>query len=279
MYKPCHGTQAFSQIGWVLVTRKLVHSDYGGWTRRGRVYIIALSPERCNIDAERARLYLRAMANTCEKLSGVEHASVDKFLLRGSHPYVKSELLRRQQDTSEQASEAKWPSDLAAILEKQGVRFTECDAPAEQKTAWYDVMPSRFKLHLGFCSLTRPNGFCYDLNQSIGRAAVGSDEDNVYPTLVPNSCIWDTNLKRPLTGLECLSLQGFPLELLDQKKLSQCSISDTLLKDMAGNSFAAPCFMAALLSLLCHFPLEALEDLTQAPDTVADGIIDGLLDP
>lgn len=277
-YKPSRGTQAFSEIGWVLVTKKLVHNEYGGWTRRGRVYIIALSPERCNIDVERARHLLRAMAATCAKLSHVERASVDKFLLCRSHPYLKQELQRRQQDNSEQASEAKWPSDLAATLEKQGVRMSECDAPPEQKTAWYDAMPTRCKMHLGFCTITRPNDFCFDLNQTIGRAAVGNDEDRVYPTLVPNSFIWDTNLKRPLTGLECLSLQGFPVELLDPKKLKQCSISDTLLKDLAGNSFAGPCFMAALLSLLCHFPVEALENLTQAPDTVADGIIDGLLD-
>lgn len=102
-------------------------------------------------------------------------------------------------------------------------------------------------MHLAYCCISQPAGVCFDLHQRIGRASVGSEA--VYPTLVPNCCIWDVSLAWPVLGLECLALQGFPLQQLHSDKLAELGLSDSILKDLAGNSFAAPCFFAVLMGL------------------------------
>ena len=61
-----------------------------------------------------------------------------------------------------------------------------------------------------------------------------------------------------ITGLECLALQGFPLEHLDEDKLSSLDFTDAKLKDLAGNSFPAHVFMAVLLGFLTFCPAALL---------------------
>ena len=53
--------EAFAEIGWVVIAELLNHRDYGGLSRRGRAYIIALHLERCNMTAVEGRACLRKM--------------------------------------------------------------------------------------------------------------------------------------------------------------------------------------------------------------------------
>ena len=45
-----------------------------------------------------------------------------------------------------------------------------------------------------------------------------------------------------------------------RRRLDELGASDVQLKDLAGNSFVAPCYMAVLLGLITNFPLQVLQD-------------------
>ena len=64
-----------------------------------------------------------------------------------------------------------------------------------------------------------------DVSQSFDRCPVGYD--GYYPTMTPRQHLIDLQLKRPLTGLEALYVQGFPD--IDKAKLKD--FSDTFLQE------------------------------------------------
>lgn len=72
-----------------------------------------------------------------------------------------------------------------------------------------------------------------------------------------------------LTGLEAMRLQGFPFGSLDKEKLRRLGVSDSLLRDLAGNSFASGPFVAVVISVLLHAHL-IFKDCGPVQDTAAD---------
>ena len=101
---------------------------------------------------------------------------------------------------------------------------------------------------------------CLDLSQSEGWTRL---RDHV-PCLTPQGQHYITTRMRPLLGAEALRLQGL---FLDEKDGRFSSMSDRLLKDLAGNSFEMSCYMATLWSgllFLSRLPQMAAQDIAKA---------------
>ncbi|KIY00397.1 uncharacterized protein Z520_04082 [Fonsecaea multimorphosa CBS 102226] len=82
---------------------------------------------------------------------------------------------------------------------------------------------------------------------------VDRDEDRrrwgIVGCVTPKGCLFDTRRGAPLSGLEILSLQGFPITKLDLGKHTSSQ-----LQDLAGNAMSTTVIGAAILSALiaCH---------------------------
>ena len=84
---------------------------------------------------------------------------------------------------------------------------------------------------------------------------MAKEEDGLLPTLTPRSFIWLLKLRnqvmaRPLLGLEMCYIQGFPKFWMNRALLAKCDVSENLLRDLAGNSFASGPLMATLIGVL-----------------------------
>ena len=61
-----------------------------------------------------------------------------------------------------------------------------------------------------------------------------------------------TNLRRSLTGVECLALQGVGSSDVSSRGLLQ--FRDSLFHDLAGNSFSGSISIALMAAVLVHWP-------------------------
>ena len=130
------------------------------------------------------------------------------------------------------------------LIEKEGIRYRDCALPrATVESAWFDVLPERERLVLGYTHLKHPATLCVDTSQSLGRAV---NSDRMLPTLTPGMHLWlflpdaaGRPRNRLLTGKEALRLHGFAARYLKDDTLAELNISDGLLKDLCGNSFDA----------------------------------------
>ena len=139
---------------------------------------------------------------------------------------------------------------------------TEC-SPSSQQSRWFHTIPERQRDSLAFNHIKMQNRRCIagvDLSQSLNRAPAthifSSGKTKpvvVVPTILPNSVIWlmlppdgvvaahgdppssHANLpeERPLTGVEQMLLQGWPVHanLVDLQR------HHNVLRDLSGNMF------------------------------------------
>ena len=138
--------------------------------------------------------------------------------------------------------------------------------PQKQESRALELMPLRHKLTLAYTMLAKPETKWPNLDLSPARITPGTS--NSLPTLLPTHQIYSIEHRRYLTGLESLQHHGFPTFNEEQRRrLDELEVSDVQLKDLAGNSFVAPCYMAVLLGLITNFPLQVLQDrVTQKKD-------------
>ena len=83
-----------------------------------------------------------------------------------------------------------------------------------------------------------------------------------------------------MTGYELMLLQGWPADMLKPAELAGAGVTDSLLRDIAGNAFSLNCFLVVLIACLVHVPPEAVCPATQgssedpeqavAPSSVAE---------
>ena len=175
-------------------------------------------------------------------------------------PYIAEERKRKLAARTEDRAPGKWQDQLMQLCTQHGVRWSQLKVPAKQSQApAHDTMPLRHKLTLAYTMVIKPEMKWPNLDLSPGRTSGG--RDMLLPTLLPCHQIYSINLCRYITGLESLQLHGFPtIDAAHRTQLQELQVSDCMLKDLAGNSFAAPCYMAVLLGLFTHFPAQVLKD-------------------
>ena len=140
------------------------------------------------------------------------------------------------------------------------------------KSPWYETLAYREKMGLSYTWMTESSPqtlFCIDVSQTIGRMFTGHDKR--FPTLTPGlkTMIIDESIGQPrlLTGKEALHIHGFPYKILDHLLAAADAPTDTVMKDLAGNSFVGHCFVAVFISVLAHcpFPAPTSEEPPSAP--------------
>ena len=151
---------------------------------------------------------------------------------------------------------------------------TECSRTT-QESRWFDSMCGRKKDSLAFNQVKLSNRRCIagvDLTQSIHRSPAthafisGKKPVVVAPTIIPNSFIWlmfppegvvaergdppsshaSLPEERPLTGVEQMLLQGWPIHenLVDLEK------HHNLLRDLSGNMFTGTVFLSVMMAFV-----------------------------
>lgn len=95
-----------------------------------------------------------------------------------------------------------------------------------------------------------PGFIAGDLSQTIGRSMPQRTADQAMAILLPNSRFYFRSLERWLTGKEILAMQGFPAEALALETLQKADIHDSLLRDLAGNSWSAGSYLALMIFVL-----------------------------
>ena len=104
-----------------------------------------------------------------------------------------------------------------------------------------------------------------DASQGTGRVFQPISGANICPTLTPDICfflhepwVW------PLLGIEQMMLQGWHLDMLIW--LASEGVTDTLFRELSGNSFAAASIAALLIAMLVALPFSLADALGAAAE-------------
>ena len=87
----------------------------------------------------------------------------------------------------------------------------------------------------------------FDALHSLQRMGVGKDRSSA---MLPNSKIWLMKRGRPMLGIEAMLLQG-----ADPSKFPHAHCNNSLLWELAGNAFCAPCAVKMILAALVTFKI------------------------
>ena len=245
--------ERFMEIDYVVGMRVFRGSSFGSPTRRERAVIVAMNSEVLGVGKQDALKIIEDIFATMQSIS-FEGKSPTEFMLPSTHEYVLQRLEQLQAGVSRTSDGAGWREQYDKLLRSQGLRYSECVAPPDQRASpWFAALPERARVNLGYVLSTRPGCTSADLGQSVGRAFV-SENPNEYPTMLPKHMIWDVELKRLVLGYESMRMIGFDDIDLPIKDLEAANITDTQLKELAGTSFTGQIVMALLLSTLANLP-------------------------
>lgn len=239
-------------------------SDFGSAARRPRGWIVAFHMDKCGINAEEGRVILSNIHAFVQKMKTGSTDFHDR-MLDNTHPLVLQELARRQCSRKEETS--GWESRFVAHLRKTGTSMSDCYPPALVRASpWYSTIPDRGQQTMGYLIKMIPDWSVVDSSQDIRRPYHSSGSTMYALTTVVNP--WVRRANRPMIGVECLLLQGFPEEVL-MKRLDMAVTDndstandpahvpythDLVLKDLAGNAFSAEVVLAVLAGLLTYAP-------------------------
>lgn len=246
---------AFGDCGYYTDVIKVDSHEYGHWTKRCRAYIVAFHLEQCSLDEFAAQKLIKKIFDLIRRLK-LKPEPYKNFVLANNDPYVIKDL-ERQMNVLETAKgqkvETSWQGNLLSLCHARGIKWNDCLLPEAKQTKFYCALGKRMQMALGYNLLVHPKASSVDICQSVERAFLG--HDNVLTCLTPASRPFVVKMNRVLTGKECLMAQGFPKPFFEQvaDKLDEAGISDSLMRDLAGNSFCSNSFMVVLLAVLVHW--------------------------
>lgn len=252
--------ERFADIGYQVGLRIYKSSDFGSPTRRERAFILALHVETLGINKQEAKGIkqeakgiIAKVFSTMDKMKRATPCSLDDFLLRDTDPYVQGMLAARQMGVKD-IEKSAWREAFDKTRRTEQLRYSDCVVPAAQRASpWFLALTETIQAHLGFVLRIRPDATSADLSQSIGRGLVSSNKDEL-PAMLPRHSIWDMNRKRLVSGLESLLIIGFDEADLDVARLRELEITDSSMKDLAGNAFTGQVVLALLIALFGNLP-------------------------
>ena len=116
-------------------------------------------------------------------------------------------------------------------------------------------------MNLNYTMMTKPNTRMVDVSQSIGRSP--TRDDDTFHSFTTNALPYVLKQKRVLSGRELLMIHGFPSTTLHQRKLAAAGIRDSLLRDLASNSWASGVVLAVLAGILRNVPHDIMVATTE----------------
>jgi hypothetical protein len=162
---------------------------------------------------------------------------------------------------AEPIGEKKWRAELDSFCESHGLRKTDLKGPdLLMKSAWTQAVPERERAGLIAWSCVDHDMDSIDVSQGLLRMPRG--RDGVFHTLIPKNRIFLlaplVKVPRVLCGPEMLGLQGFPLARAVQIA-EEPDMTDSLLKDLAGNAFSGTVFASVMLATILHLPASQVQ--------------------
>ena len=178
--------------------------------------------------------------------------SVGSFLIDAKDDYFAQ--LAACGEGGDSSNDEQWPKlhtatfgavGLSRPTSRQLAKFAEY-FPSEGMRKWFCGLPLRSQEVAWLASLLAPRAgpdFIVDLSQTIGRIHVSDAlQDLRLQCFTARSIMFLVRSRRFLSGRERLAMHG-----LSQRSMTQHA-PDSMLGDLAGNSFSAPCFMVAMLA-------------------------------
>lgn len=172
---------------------------------------------------------------------------------------------------SHASAKGNWRKKLVEFCMSKNLQLSRCRVPkATAESRWYSsLLQEREKTGLAAHILCWPSLTTLDTSQSVDRMPTGFDW--LLPTIIPGGRTWlrlEGQEERCLCGIESLSLQGYPMDLLKVLQRTNPEISDSLLADMGGNAFSCPIVVGFLASIIIHLTPEMISLLKTGSPTV-----------
>lgn len=243
------------------VARLLWASEYMLPQRRLRSWAILVHLPTFRLTRGEGELLLSRVFETIKSLQ-VPPRSLSKFLLSQSSPRVQRELERRATARRESAPLSQRTLDLhIAFMESKGISRDLVTSPPASLSGsqWFQTLQSREREVVAFAF--RRGALSVDCGQAINRCSENRSE--LLPTVTPGGKVFlmfkeaSRPMCRLLLGYEALALQGYPVEQLPLEDDPGCAlaISDSQMRDLAGNAFPSTCLMACFLGIFAHAPV------------------------
>ena len=169
------------------------------------------------------------------------------------------------------SAEGPWRKKLVEFCMAKKLQLSKCRVPkVTAKSPWFSgILQEREKTGLAAHIQISPSLTTLDTSQSIERMPTGYNW--MLPTIIPGGRTWmrlEGQEERMLCGMESLSLQGYPMDLLKALQRASPDISDNLLADMGGNAFSCPIVVGFLASVIIHLTPEMISCLTTGAPVV-----------
>ena len=254
--------QAFEDIGYIGIVKKLTSSDYLLPQSRTRTYFVFLHKKKvrflpsCDWESK-----IEQLECTCDNDNNeAESLSWIDFLRDDGKPEFKKKS--GKSSNVEDAKNMKWLKNVKKF-EKDFKLTPKHDKPggrpysdATQKVKALGHLPDRCKVRLDvLCKRALKVGIdpfvtplVWNPGQQLQYTNVGYDENatplTVAPCITPQHEWIVSNHRRPFTGIEALALQGIPIP--PKRAIKQFSSEN--LRNLAGNAMSTTVVAAVLLT-------------------------------
>jgi len=253
-----HGCEA--PIAKVMdILRAIPNYEVRGWKvntedfflpqHRARIYIVGVHTKKAKL-----RLPLSAWRPILESLKQEPSNLSHDYFLDNEEPEIVAEYERLcfKQDCRAVGARVgtggqNWRQHHTNLRTKLGLGQRH----RSHLTGWADFLGERMKdgLDIVFSRIARARGRPAEETQAITEIGRGvlytSIMYNISPCVTPTGCLWVSSSNRWLMGKEMLALQGFPVDSLDFRGLSNSEV-----RTLAGNAMSVPVIGAFLYLVL-----------------------------
>ena len=219
-------------------------NHYGLPQARLRVYIVGIRRDSTHfVDANKSS---QAISELLPKLR-VPMIALSSLVEPADSTVLSGELARRMMAEPvgiSQPSSGNWVAEHMLICEKKGISWP-VERPLDLvQNDWFQTHSAREQEQIVFGRMI--NDPFTNSTQSAARnkidRVVSHRPRDVVATLLPGSHFWCHDMGRPFIGHDMLALQGLP-------QTQFLHLSESQKADLAGNSFASPCFLAVLIAI------------------------------
>ena len=238
--------------GYVVAMVQLTPAMFGFPNTRPRVFFLGLRMDLCFRQPPQ-RVEAMIIDAVMRQAEMQPKLAVDDVILPEDSPVIEDrrqkmaeELLQpKKRRRNEKTEMAKWPQKHRAL----GICSPSCkwalDTHGEDFPE-YGLLPARQQEMLDFIGISFPDA--RPTVVGISQSNVSHGQEDSAPTITPCGDFWITHRARRLIGQECLHMQGI---FISPEQAAE--FPDTLLRDLAGNSFntwnIVPCTLALLFTM------------------------------
>ena len=251
--------------------------------------------EDTGLDERQAKDLAESMMQLVSMLQIPEPLPLANFLLSEEHRYIQQlrmfneDKVRQDKDKVRvpEKADAAWRAECLSLCRKHGIDYQSLDLEHGMKDhRGVAHLPPRERKGLALWMRVDNSMTTLDVQPSMSRMCRG--HEHILPTITPQGKTVLMDRGRILSGLEALSIQGYPPQLLlkyveDMKSKKDESKPDGLLHDLAGNAFTGVVMLTLIIAVITlstkkHLKLHGAnpaEDHSSGDSDVIEAIISG----